>query len=235
MIYNIRINDRAFNAIMSGSKRVEIRVTTNPQKIDYNKIRKRDILFISNTLGEKLRCIVTDRKWYETARALLTSEGTHYTLSSTDDIEEGIKRIESFKGYKEGIVQYGVNAIHLQVIWQVRRDFLIYYMKLNTEPYELIKFGKKNIEMRLMDEKREKISIGDNIIFTNINTGEQLKTIVLNIFPFKNFEDLYRAFDKKRLGYSSEQDANPSDMEHYYKKEEIDKYGVVGIEIDLVE
>ena len=108
-------------------------------------------------------------------------------------------------------------------------------MKLNTEPYELIKFGKKNIEMRLMDEKREKISIGDNIIFTNINTGEQLKTVVLNIFPFKNFEDLYRAFDKKRLGYSSEQDANPSDMEHYYKKEEIDKYGVVGIEIDLVE
>ena len=47
-------------------------------------------------------------------------------------------------------------------------------MKLNTEPYELIKFGKKNIEMRLMDEKREKISIGDNIIFTNINTGEHI-------------------------------------------------------------
>lgn len=112
---------------------------------------------------------------------------------------------------------------------------MIHYMKLNTEPYELIKFGKKNIEMRLMDEKRKKISIGDNIIFTDINTGEQLKTIVLNIFPFKNFEDLYREFDKKRLGYSSEQDANPSDMEHYYKKEEIDKYGVVGIEIDLVE
>lgn len=111
---------------------------------------------------------------------------------------------------------------------------MTHYMKLNAEPFELIKFGKKNIEMRLMDEKRKKISTGDNIIFTNINTGEQLKTLVLSIFPFKNFEDLYKAFDKKRLGYSSEQDANYSDMGCYYKKEDIDKYGVVGIEISPI-
>lgn len=116
MVYNLNINDRAFNAIMNGSKRVEIRVTTNPKKIDYNNLKKSDILLLNNTLGQKLRCVVTDRRWYKTARALLLSEGTYYTLSSTNNIEDGIKRIESFKGYKEGIAQYGVNAIHLQVI-----------------------------------------------------------------------------------------------------------------------
>ena len=33
--------------------------------------------------------------------------------------------------------------------------------------YEQIKTGKKNIELRLYDEKRRKIAVGDKIIFTN--------------------------------------------------------------------
>lgn len=107
-------------------------------------------------------------------------------------------------------------------------------MKLNTEPFELIKSRTKDIEMRLLDTKRKKVSIGDFIIFTNIGTGEELKTKVLNLFFYKNFEELYRQFDKKRLGYSKEQEANFLDMEYYYKKEDIDKYGVVGIEITLL-
>ena len=38
-------------------------------------------------------------------------------------------------------------------------------MKLNDAPFETIKNGKKTIELRLYDEKRRKIKIGDTICF----------------------------------------------------------------------
>ena len=40
-------------------------------------------------------------------------------------------------------------------------------LRLATEPYDAIVSGKKTIESRLYDEKRQKIQIGDQIIFTN--------------------------------------------------------------------
>lgn len=34
-------------------------------------------------------------------------------------------------------------------------------MKLNPAPYAAIKTGKKNIELRLNDEKRQQVKVGD--------------------------------------------------------------------------
>ena len=48
-------------------------------------------------------------------------------------------------------------------------------MKLNASPFEMIKSGVKSIELRLYDEKRQKIKIGDTIIFTNTLTGEKIR------------------------------------------------------------
>lgn len=41
-------------------------------------------------------------------------------------------------------------------------------MKLNPAPYAAIKTGKKNIELRLNDEKRQQVKVGDTITFSNI-------------------------------------------------------------------
>ena len=51
---------------------------------------------------------------------------------------------------------------------------------------------------------------------------------------YSNFADLYRDYDKVSLGYKNDEVAKPEDMEQYYTKEEQEKYGVVGIEIQLV-
>ena len=48
------------------------------------------------------------------------------------------------------------------------------------------------------------------------------------------FADLYRDYDKVSLGYGKDEEAKPEDMELYYSKEEQEKYGVVGIEIELL-
>jgi hypothetical protein len=43
----------------------------------------------------------------------LKIEGTEFTLSSTNDIKEGIDSIESINGYKELIEKNGVFAVEL--------------------------------------------------------------------------------------------------------------------------
>ena len=47
-------------------------------------------------------------------------------------------------------------------------------------------------------------------------------------------KDLYERFDKVKLGYSQNEIANPEDMQEFYPLEEQEKYGVVGIEIELI-
>lgn len=107
-------------------------------------------------------------------------------------------------------------------------------MRLNEEPFNSIKNRTKSIEMRLYDEKRRNINIDDTIEFIDRKTNETLNTRVVNIYIFKNFDELYKNFDKIKLGYKLNDIADPNDMNQYYSKEEQQKYGVVGIEIELI-
>lgn len=108
-------------------------------------------------------------------------------------------------------------------------------MKLNNGPYNSICYGQKDIEMRLYDEKRKLINIGDIITFTNIDTLDCFDVKVINLYICKNFDELYKKFDRVRLGYNDLDDKyNPEDMERYYSREDINKYGVVGIEIKKI-
>ena len=111
---------------------------------------------------------------------------------------------------------------------------MIYEMNLHPGPFELIKSGLKDIEMRLYDDRRKAIKIGDEIKFINRDTNEELVVEVINLYRFNTFDELYHYFDKTRLGYKPEEIANPSDMELYYSKEQIQKFGVLGIEIKLI-
>lgn len=114
-------------------------------------------------------------------------------------------------------------------------DNRIHKMNLQDKPFSLIKNGIKKIEMRLYDEKRQKIKIGDIIEFNNNNAGEIIKTEVIDLHKFKNFEDLYKNFDKEIIGYIGDELSDYKDMEQYYEKSDIDKYGVVGIEINKID
>jgi ASC-1-like (ASCH) protein len=57
----------------------------------------------------------------------------------------------------------------------------LHFLKLATAPFEAIKTGHKIIESRLYDEKRREIEIGDDIEFTNRDSGEKLTTEVVGI------------------------------------------------------
>lgn len=100
----------------------------------------------------------------------------------------------------------------------------------------MIKRGYKTIELRLYDEKRKVVSVGDTLIFTNTeNTEEQLVCLVNNLYIFDSFEKLYESLPLDKCGYLPEEISSASykDMEEYYSPMEQNKYGVVGIEIIL--
>lgn len=104
-------------------------------------------------------------------------------------------------------------------------------MNLYNDSFESIKSGKKTIEMRLFDEKRSIIKPNDYIEFNNTINGETLLCVVINIYKYNNFEELYKNHDKISIGYEEDETASPDDMLMYYSIDNINKYGVVGIEV----
>lgn len=109
---------------------------------------------------------------------------------------------------------------------------MIHEMRLRPDPFDRIVAGKKKIEFRLWDEKRQLINQGDRIIFTNTDTGKNIATYVVEIHKASSFVQLKQLLLKKNL--IEETDFEPSAMRKYYSREEEKKYGVVGIEIKLL-
>ena len=111
-------------------------------------------------------------------------------------------------------------------------------MRLTAAPFEKLRNGSKVIELRLYDEKRKRIKTGDTILFISLkDPNDTLLTRVADIYTFASFEDLYRALPLEDLGYSADEvpTASPKDMEQFYTEEDQEKYGVVGIQIKLLE
>lgn len=111
-----KLYERPFNAIKEGKKTVEIRANKNDfSENSINLIEKGDfIIFKKIGTEDRLKCTVERKTLYKTIRELLEIEGTKHSLSSTDDIEEGIKSIEAIDNYKGLISKNGVFAIKIK-------------------------------------------------------------------------------------------------------------------------
>jgi len=113
-----------------------------------------------------------------------------------------------------------------------------HYMHLKEKPFLKIWKGSKTIELRLYDEKRRKLQVGDHIEFENLSNPEQhILAEITSLHVFESFENLYKELPLDRCGYARNEmkTASASDMNLYYSPEEQSKYGVVGIEFKVVE
>ena len=109
-------------------------------------------------------------------------------------------------------------------------------LNLNPQPFEMIQNGHKTIELRLWDEKRSQIRVGDTLVFIHTeDDSKALTATVLALHRFPDFAALYAALPLEQCGYLPEEiaTASPADMNVYYSAEKQAKYGVVGIEIAL--
>ena len=114
---------------------------------------------------------------------------------------------------------------------------MLHEMTLFPKPYASIASGQKTIELRLYDEKRQSIQIGDQIRFSN-SEDDSKSTLceVVQLHIFKDFRELYENLPLLKCGYTSEDvvNAHPDDMLTYYSKEKQAQYGVVGIELKRI-
>lgn len=151
-----------------------------------------------------------------------------YNFASLEDVIKWKKELGRDKDYK-----------HIAMIMNFLRDNnRKISMKLKTSPFNMIKNGQKTIELRLFDEKRELIHLGDVIEFSELeNLDNKIRVKVVGLSRFPSFEELLTHLDPKLCGW--EDTTNISDMteqmRQYYTKEEEQKYGVIGIHIKLVE
>ena len=114
---------------------------------------------------------------------------------------------------------------------------MLHQMNLHASPFDAIARGVKTIELRLYDEKRRRIAVGDEIVFTQSeDAARTLRCRVIALHIFSSFEELYNVLPLLKCGYTEADihTASPADMERYYTKEQQNSCGVVGIELELI-
>lgn len=113
--------------------------------------------------------------------------------------------------------------------------FVQHEMKLNDEYFNLIKDGAKTYELRLFDEKRKLLKVGDEILFKNVsNLKQTFKAQITNLIWFKSFSDAIKFLDRTKIGFSGKTEQEIiSVYQKFYSKEEEKTYGVLAIELKI--
>ena len=113
-------------------------------------------------------------------------------------------------------------------------DFMTtHQLKLATEPFNAIISGNKTIESRLYDTKRQKIQIGDRIIFTNRDNSEQTVVAeVVGLLRYATFRDLFSHNNPRKFGGESVEWLE-NQISEFYSIEDQKIYGVIGIEFKV--
>ena len=106
-------------------------------------------------------------------------------------------------------------------------------LKLATEPFNAIISGNKTIESRLYDAKRQKIQIGDRIIFTNRDNSEQTAIAeVVGLLRYATFRDLFSHNNPRKFGGDNVEWLE-NQISEFYSIEDQKIYGVIGIEFKV--
>ncbi len=180
-----------------------------------------------------------DRIVYVSCKPSTLARDIGLIVGSLKETSGEIKRVEEY------IQNYAIELVkpfdmfaqtkHVETLVVLRKT-IKHEMKLKPEPFDMMKSGKKTIELRLLDEKRSLVNVGDTIEFTNTSNGEKITTLVKKIYRFGTFEELYKNLPLLKCGYTEDNidTASHLDMDNYYSMEEQKEYGVVGIEIGLI-
>ena len=128
----------------------------------------------------------------------------------------------------------------------IRNDLLVYSilsdeytnmheMKLQPRYYDYILSGTKRIEIRLNDEKRKNIKVGDRIKFLKEpDLSDSFVAKVVDIYHCDSFLELFNDFDISLLADKSmDKEELLEELEKFYTKDKQKMYGVVGIKLDI--
>ena len=107
-------------------------------------------------------------------------------------------------------------------------------MNLQPKYFDFIKNGTKRIELRLYDEKRRSIQLGDIIEFAK-SDDEKFKAEVVGLLRYNSFAELFEDFDISILADSSMAKQELLEvLGEFYSEEKQAEFGVIGIRIKLI-
>ena len=102
---------------------------------------------------------------------------------------------------------------------------------LADDIFEVVKTGTKTVEVRVNDEKRRKLHVGDKLVFLRrSNEEDKIKAIVEDLKYYSNFNDLIKHYSIEEVylpGYTKEYFIEL--LKRFYTNEQQEKYGVVAI------
>jgi ASC-1-like (ASCH) protein len=110
-------------------------------------------------------------------------------------------------------------------------------MKLLEDPFIKIASGEKTIEIRLFDEKRQQLNVGDIIEFSKLpQLEDKVQVKITALLRYSSFQDLIHDFNMGYYGYPEDYPINDflNSIYKIYSPEQEKKYGVLGIKITLL-
>ena len=139
--------------------------------------------------------------------------------------ENGIKNVKNIAGDAAEVLPKLAKSLS-----ETKADYVYH---LAQSPFEAIKSGRKTFELRLYDEKRRSLKVGDVIEFYTDGTDERLLKKVKNLFVFDDFSALFKTLGtgENTCGAVMTEDAAVLGMGKYYSEERQQRNKVVAIEL----
>lgn len=105
-------------------------------------------------------------------------------------------------------------------------------LAVQPEIYQKILNRIKTIEIRLNDEKRRILKVGDPLIIQKEpDRHENLRTTIIDLITANSFKELLKVVKVEDCGFDSEQEYVET-LRKFYAEESEKHYGVVGIKIN---
>lgn len=106
---------------------------------------------------------------------------------------------------------------------------MLHHMHLHLSTFTRIRNGKKSIEVRLLDEKRQQMAVGDIVEFTNRdNNTETFTKTITQLITAPSFKTLLEKISLPAADFAS-LEAGLEELSIYYSEEEEEKLGTIAI------
>lgn len=106
-------------------------------------------------------------------------------------------------------------------------------MKIKAVYFEKIKSGEKNYEVRLNDEKRRVMNVGDVLVLKKEpEQKEELYLQIKGLIYFKSFKEMVNTLPLNQVGFAGMLKEDVIEVYHqFYTLADEEKFGVVAIKV----
>lgn len=111
-----------------------------------------------------------------------------------------------------------------------------HHMGLYDKPFHSMKSGRKTVEVRLNDEKRRKLKIGDTIVFTKVpDSNEILTAEIIELRHYRTFREMYESIPAKEFDTVGDPiDEMVEQTYEVYSLEQEQKWGTLAITVRII-